>query len=149
MNKKQISQHSSKQMFRHPFFSVKNTPSIFLISPFCKKFHVFVENWQRNNFPKLYCFYTHVTISRQCKVCMKNNFHVKFRLITIAAKDFKSVKYVRFSNCFGLFFQLLEYPIPPSSSQKPTPGDISGTERAIIDPLVSKRREKILSMKIK
>ena len=50
-------------MFRHPFFSVKNTPSIFLISPFCKKFHVFVENWQRNNFPKLYCFYTHVTIS--------------------------------------------------------------------------------------
>ena len=43
--------------------------------------------------------------------------------------------------------QLLEYPIPPrprpsSSSQKPTPGDISGTERTIIDLLVSKRPEK-------
>ena len=42
--------------------------------------------------------------------------------------------------------QLLEYPIPPSSSssQKPTPGDISGTKRAIIDPLVSKQPEKML-----
>ena len=35
--------------------------------------------------------------------------------------------------------------VRPSSSQKPTPGDISGTKRAIIeDPLVSKRLEKIL-----
>ena len=42
---------------------------------------------------------------------------------------------------------LLEYPIPPrprpsSSSHKPTPGDISQTEQAIIDPLVSKGPEK-------
>ena len=39
--------------------------------------------------------------------------------------------------------QLLEYPIPPplssSSSQKPRAQWISGTARAIIDPLVSKR----------
>ena len=46
---------------------------------------------------------------------------------------------------------LLEYPIPPrprpsSSSHKPTPGDISQTEQAIIDPLVSKGPGKILSM---
>ena len=44
--------------------------------------------------------------------------------------------------------QLLEYPIPPrprpsSSSHKPTPGDISQTEQAIIDPLVSKGPENI------
>ena len=37
--------------------------------------------------------------------------------------------------------QLLEYPIPAraAASQKPTPGDISGTRKAIIDTLVSKR----------
>ena len=29
--------------------------------------------------------------------------------------------------------------VRPSSSQKPTPGDISGTRKAIIDTLVSKR----------
>ena len=35
------------------------------------------------------------------------------------------------------YIQLLEYPIPPAAaaSQKPSPGDISATKRAIIDPL--------------
>ena len=43
--------------------------------------------------------------------------------------------------------QPLEYPIPaaaaaaPAASQKPSHGDISGTKRDIIDPLVSKRPE--------
>ena len=35
-----------------------------------------------------------------------------------------------------------------SLSQKPSHGDISGTKRGIIDPLVSKRPEKILNKKI-
>ena len=75
MFKKQISLHSSKQIFWHPFCLWK-TPSsrFFLFSPLrmprfiktfsssdfwgvkkgpCKKFHVFGENWQRNHFPKL------------------------------------------------------------------------------------------------
>ena len=45
--------------------------------------------------------------------------------------------------------QLLESPIPPAAapaparpSQKAPSGDISGTKRGIIDPLVSKRPEK-------
>ena len=43
--------------------------------------------------------------------------------------------------------QLLEYPIPPPRpSQKPRVQWISGTERAIIDPRVSKRPEQVLSM---
>ena len=57
---------------------------------------------------------------------------------------------------FGYFFlynifnmdniQLLEYPIHPAAprpSQKASHGNISGTKRSIIDPLVSKRPEKI------
>jgi len=46
---------------------------------------------------------------------------------------------------------LLECPIPPllSSSQKPSHGDISVTERGIIDPLVSKRPKKSSYQKIK
>ena len=41
--------------------------------------------------------------------------------------------------------QLLESPIPattPATSQKASSGDISGTKRVIIDPLVSKQSEK-------
>ena len=53
--------------------------------------------------------------------------------------------------------QLLESPIPaapaaaaaPAPSQKASSGDISGTKRGIIDPLVSKQPEKILNQKIK
>ena len=50
--------------------------------------------------------------------------------------------------------QLLESPIPaapaaPAPSQKASSGDISGTKRGIIDPLVSKQSEKILNKKIK
>ena len=44
--------------------------------------------------------------------------------------------------------QLLESPIPttpPRPSQKASSGDISGTKRGIIDPLLSKRPEKILN----
>ena len=75
MFKKQISKHSSKQIFWHQFCLWK-TPSsrFFLFSPLCmpiffktfsssgfwgvkkascKRFHVFGENWQRNHFPKL------------------------------------------------------------------------------------------------
>ena len=49
--------------------------------------------------------------------------------------------------------QLLESPIPaapaaPAPSQKASSGDISGTKRGSIDPLVSKRPEKILNKKI-
>ena len=49
--------------------------------------------------------------------------------------------------------QLLESPIPTTTpatttSQKASSGDISGTKRGIIDPLVSKRPEKILNKKI-
>ena len=54
-----------------------------------------------------------------------------------------------------IFTQLLESPIPPSAaaaparpSQKASSGDIPGTKRGIIDPLVSKRPEKILNTKI-
>ena len=50
--------------------------------------------------------------------------------------------------------QLLESPIPtaapaPAVSQKASSDDISGTKRGTIDPLVSKRPEKILNKKIK
>ena len=47
--------------------------------------------------------------------------------------------------------QLLESPIPaaPAVSQKASSDDISGTKRSTIDPLVSKRPEKILNKKIK
>ena len=51
--------------------------------------------------------------------------------------------------------QLLESPIPTTTtpatttSQKASSGDISGTTRVIIDPLVSKRPEKIQNKKIK
>ena len=41
----------------------------------------------------------------------------------------------------SFIIQLLEYPIPPRPSQKPRVQWISGTARAIIDPLVSKRPE--------
>ena len=50
--------------------------------------------------------------------------------------------------------QLLESPIPapapapPAPSQKASSDDISGTKRGTIDPLVSKRPEKILNKKI-
>ena len=48
--------------------------------------------------------------------------------------------------CFNIQINLLEYPSPattaPCPSQKPSHGDISGTKRGIIDPLVSKRSEK-------
>ena len=49
----------------------------------------------------------------------------------------------------------LEYPIPAAAppharpSQKASHGDISGTKLGIIDPLVSKRPEKILNKKSK
>ena len=43
--------------------------------------------------------------------------------------------------------QLPESPIP-TLSQKASSGNISGTKRGIIDPLVSKRPEKILNKKI-
>ena len=48
------------------------------------------------------------------------------------------------------FIQLLESPIPapPAPSQKASSDDISGTKRGTIDPLVSKRPEKILNKKI-
>ena len=53
------------------------------------------------------------------------------------------------------WIQLLEYPNPTAPapaparpSQKPSHGDISGTKRGIIDPLVSKQPEKILNKKI-
>ena len=52
------------------------------------------------------------------------------------------------------FIKLLESPIPAAAapaappSQKASSGDISGTKRGTIDPLVSKRPEKILSKKI-
>ena len=41
--------------------------------------------------------------------------------------------------------KLLEYPIPAPAlpSQKPSHGGISRTKRGIIDPLLSKRQEKI------
>ena len=49
--------------------------------------------------------------------------------------------------------QLLESPIPAPApaalSQKASSDDISGTKRGTIDPLVSKRPEKILNKKIK
>ena len=49
--------------------------------------------------------------------------------------------------------QLLESPIPAAPpaapSQKASSDDISGTKRGTIDPLVSKRPEKILNEKIK
>ena len=52
--------------------------------------------------------------------------------------------------------QLLESPIPapaaaaaPAPSQKASSDHISGTKRGTIDPLVSKRPEKILNKKIK
>ena len=41
----------------------------------------------------------------------------------------------------GWGIQLLESPIPPTTSQKASSDDISGTKRDIIDPLVSKRPE--------
>ena len=51
--------------------------------------------------------------------------------------------------------QLLESPIPaaaaaapPPPSQKASSDDISGTKRGTIDPLVSKRPEKILNKRI-
>ena len=59
-------------------------------------------------------------------------------------------------NHFGhseLVIQLLESPIPTAPaaparpSQKASSGNISGTKRGIIDPLVSKRPEKILEKK--
>ena len=48
--------------------------------------------------------------------------------------------------------KLLEYPIPtaptaPAPSQKPSHGNISVTKRGIIDPLVSKRPEKVQKKK--
>ena len=50
------------------------------------------------------------------------------------------------------YIQLLESPIPTTTpttpSQKASSGDISGTKRGIIDPLVSNDREKILNKKI-
>ena len=53
--------------------------------------------------------------------------------------------------------QLLESPIPappppppppPAPSQKASSDDISGTKRGTVDPMVSKRPEKILNKKI-
>ena len=45
--------------------------------------------------------------------------------------------------------QLLESPIPAAPvSQKASSDDISGTKHGTIDPLVSKRPEKILNKKI-
>ena len=50
------------------------------------------------------------------------------------------------------FIQLLESPIPAPpaapSSQKASSDNISGTKRGTVDPLVSKRPEKILNKKI-
>ena len=46
------------------------------------------------------------------------------------------------------YIKLLESPIPAASSQKAHFDNISGTKRGTIDPLVSKRPEKILNKKI-
>ena len=52
-----------------------------------------------------------------------------------------------------IIIQLLESPIPTTAaapvSQKASSDNISGTKRGTIDPLVSKRPEKILNKKIK
>ena len=64
--------------------------------------------------------------------------------------------YIHFSKdlkvWLGRIIQLLESPIPTAApvrpSQKASSGDISGTKRGIIDPLVSKRPENILNKKI-
>ena len=54
-----------------------------------------------------------------------------------------------------IHIQLLESPIPappapaPAPSQKASSDDILGTKRGTIDPLVSKRQEKILNTKIR
>ena len=44
--------------------------------------------------------------------------------------------------------QLLESPIPAPVSQKASSDDIPGTKRGTVDPLVSKRPEKILNKKV-
>ena len=53
----------------------------------------------------------------------------------------------------NIHIQLLESPIPAPAaaavSQKASSDDISGTKRGSIDPLVSKRPEKILKKKLK
>ena len=59
------------------------------------------------------------------------------------------------SLCQTEVIKLLESPIPaappaaPAPSQKASSDDISGTKRGTIDPLVSKRPEKILNKKLK
>ena len=62
---------------------------------------------------------------------------------------------INYDTCVHI--QLLQSPIPTTTtpatttttSQKASSGDISGTKRGIIDPLVSKRPEKILNKKLK
>ena len=71
-------------------------------------------------------------------------------LLKRLTRSFKKY-WVQFAVCF---IQLLESPIHATAStatlsQKASSGNISGTKRGIIDPLVSKRPEKILNKKIK
>ena len=70
---------------------------------------------------------------------------------TVSCKLRKLSKTLAFEVSLSLI-KLLESPIPappPPPSQKASSDDISGTKRGTIDPLVSKRPEKILNKKIK
>ena len=83
---------------------------------------------------------------------IRNNFsnphckHIQFSFICSVIK-------INFEYLQGVPIKLLEYPIPTPptatapSVTKPSHGDISVTKRGIIDPLVSKRPEKILNKK--
>ena len=62
----------------------------------------------------------------------------------------KTISFVVNKTQLAVFINLLEYPspAPPTTpSQKSSHGNISGTKRDIIDPLVSKQPEKNLKKK--
>ena len=66
-------------------------------------------------------------------------------------KTFDDVTFNNSEQTMAKVIKLLESPIPapaPPPSQKASSDDISGTKRGTIDPLVSKRPEKILNKKI-
>ena len=86
-------------------------------------------------------------ICNKCKWC-----HLMVKLVTIAsfAIWWPNPELMQVVPSGGQI-QLLEYPIPLllvlCTSQKPSPGDISGTKSGRIYPLVSKRPENVKNLR--
>ena len=97
---------------------------------------------RRLDFKPKVCSYILFCILQQIKIYYKRHMSC-YKTLFLPAKSISRIV----ANVNDI--QFLESPIPATTpaSQKASSGDILGTKRGIIDPLVSKRLEKILEKK--